>query len=660
MISLIYNKKQIFSVFILFFLIFTMLEYVYSAQITDHRKTQNRSKQNQKSKSSDNYETFIAIDFDDVDILQFIKFISDLTGINFIIDRRVKGKVSIISPTKISINEAFKVFESVLEVHGYALVEAGEVTKIIPATDARTKNIETRLMEEASSPEDKVITQIIHLNYADANEVKKLFSPLISKSSVILSYPQTNMLIVTDVLSNIQRLLHILTVIDIEGVGSQISMVPIEFAVAADIVKTLNAVFTKGKKRRGGSADEPVKVVAEDRTNTIIILASEDDSVKIKKLIEYFDKEVPRGEGKIRVYYLEHAKAEDIVKVLKNIPSKSSKTEKGKAPVISKDVNVASDKATNSLIITASKDDYKVLEDVIKLLDIPRAMVYIECLIMEVSSIRSLDFSLNWRVGDEYNMGGNSSSKGAAFLSSGTAPLGLNASSLSSFGASTLGVLGDTITYQGIAIPTIAALINYIKNDSDINILSTPQILTTDNEEATIEIGEQVPYEKETTLESGTINRTADYKKVGLSLKVTPQINKNGFVRLELEQKQSDYSMVSVGSISAPSTMERSAKTTVVIKNEQTIVISGMISENNNKTSSKIPCLSAIPLIGNLFHSSKSNSLEKKNLFIFLTPHIIENPERSEKFFKEKVESIKKGMKVDEGAEIKLYKKYKE
>jgi len=167
-------------------------------------------------------QRFISIDFNNVDINVFIKFISELTGKNFVVDHRVKGKVTIISPAKISMGEAFKVFESVLEVHGYTTVKAGAITKIVPSPDARTKNIKTLLQKESGSPEDRIVTQLIHLKYAGPDEIKRLFAPLISKSSVILSYPPTSTLIVTDVYSNIKRLLRILKTIDIPGIGHRI------------------------------------------------------------------------------------------------------------------------------------------------------------------------------------------------------------------------------------------------------------------------------------------------------------------------------------------------------------------------------------------------------------------------------------------------------
>jgi general secretion pathway protein D len=649
-------------------IIFTTFDSsVFAARVTDQNKikkqaqrkppTRNRGPQKLKQKPIDD-DRLITIDMKDVDIEVFIQFISDLTYKNFIVDRRVKGKVSIISPSKISVKEAFKVFESVLEVHGFALVEAGEVTKIVPATDARTKSIETRLREEAGEPEDKIITQIIRLQYAEPNEIKKLFSPLISKSSVILSYPPTNMLIVTDVLSNIQRLLHLLSAIDVEGVGQELAMIPLQHATAQTLVKTLNSIFSKGKTRKSAVSSDPVKIVSEERTNSVIVLASEDDMLKVKELIAMLDKEVPREEGKIKVYYLEHAKAEDLEKVLKNLPSKNNKNaaKKGKAPILSKDISISADKSTNSLIITAERDDYLVLESVIKKLDIPRSMVYIECVIMEVSTDKALDLGVQWRGGTDIgDNGGIFGGFGSGLVS--TDALKLLDSTNNPIVNTTLGVIGDQISFGGQNFVSISALINATKTDDDVNIISTPQILTTDNEEATIKVGETIPF----VTRSGSSDSSYDYnnyeyRDVGVSLKVTPQINKSGFVRLEIEQEVKDVVEDSVAAnVLAPKTTNRSSKTTVLVQNEQTIVISGMIDEKVSVSKSGIPCLGKLPIIGRLF-SSYNNKHEKTNLFFFLTPHIINNKEESFKFHNFKRKDIDSSMKREEQS-IKLYKK---
>ncbi len=387
------------SIFCIFFGVLILLtpDFLEAQTINRRQNTDTRAGQSGSSRTKKESTRFVTIDFNNVDITVFIKFISELTSKNFIIDRRVKGKVTIISPTKISIKEAYQVFESVLEVHGYTTIKSGKVIKIVPSPDARTKSIETKLKEEAASPEDRVVTQLIPLKYADPNEIKRLFAPLVSKNSVILAYPPTSMLIITDVFSNIQRLLKILKAIDITGIGQEISVIPLEFADAVKLVKTLGSVFKTRIPKKKGAPPKTINLVADERTNTLVLLASQDDTVRIKKLINLLDKETPRGKEKIRVYYLENATAEDLAKVLQELQTKKGTAAKGKrAPIVSEKVRITADKATNSLIIMAEKDDYQVLEEIIKKLDIPRSMVYIESLIMEVDTDKDFALGTEW------------------------------------------------------------------------------------------------------------------------------------------------------------------------------------------------------------------------------------------------------------------------
>ncbi|MEE9612905.1 MAG: type II secretion system secretin GspD, partial [Desulfatiglandales bacterium] len=476
------------------------------------------------SKETESEARYVTIDFDNVDIALFVKFISELTGKNFVIDKAVKGKVTIISPTKITVDEAYKVFESVLEVHGYTTVPAGSIIKIVPAVQARSKDIETRLRVEAISPEDKVVTQLISLKYADPNALKKLFAPLISKSSVMVSYPPTGMLIVTDVLSNIKRVLSIIGAIDVEGIGEEISVVPLKHASASVMAKSLNAIFQRKvrKVKKGALPQTAISIVPDERTNALIIFASEDVTMKIRGLIRLLDKETPRGEGDIRVYYLQNANAEDLSKVLMAIPTKQAKRPgKGVSPIIAKDVQIVADKATNSLVITADKTDYLVLEDVIKKLDITRRMVYIEALLMEVSVDKDFALGVQWQAMDD--IGSHEGRKVGAFgasipptpISSGGIPSGFS-----------LGVLGDLITIGGVPFPSLAAVIRYLQTDSDFNILSTPQLLTTNNEEAEIVVAENIPFltRVDTTADvTGREFANFEFRDVGVSLNITPQ-----------------------------------------------------------------------------------------------------------------------------------------
>jgi general secretion pathway protein D len=227
----------------------------------------------------------VSIDFNDVDIHLFIKFISEITEKNFIVDQRVKGKVTIISPSQISVDEAYRVFASVLEVHGFTIVDAGEVTKIVPMPDARTRDIETKFKNEFDGVNDKVITQIIPLAFADAEEIKRLFTPLVSKSSVILSYPPTNTLIITDVQSNIKRLLRIIKTIDVTGIGQEISLSPLENAEATEVETILKTIFADQAKPRKGSTEHQVRIISDERTNTIITVGSENETKRVKALV---------------------------------------------------------------------------------------------------------------------------------------------------------------------------------------------------------------------------------------------------------------------------------------------------------------------------------------------------------------------------------------
>ncbi len=593
-----------------------------------------------------NAERFVTIDFNNVDINVFIKFISELTGRNFVVDNRVKGKVTIISPKKISIKEAYRVFHSVLEVHGFTTLKAGEITKIIPSPDARSKNIETRLKVQSGAPEDRVVTQLIPLTYASADEIKRLFAPLISKSSIMLSYNPTNILIITDVYSNILRLMRIIKAIDVEGMGHEISVLPLNYADAPTIVKTLSAIFKVRKKSAKGVAPKTMQFVADDRTNSIVVLASEIETARAKALISMLDKEVPKGKEKLRVYYLENATAEDLAKVLQTILSKqggSVKKGKKEAPVVSEHVRITADKATNSLIIMASQDDYQVLEDIIKKLDIPRAMVYLEALIMEVNFDKDFDLGVEWMASGTGAYNGKNLAYSGGSGKGGVIP-GMSATSYPTGLA--MGIIGEGITVGGITFPSISAFVSAYQKDKDVHILSTPQILTKDNEEAKITVGKNVPFQTRSgsTSSSTDIYSSYEYRDVGITLKITPQISKDNFVSLKISQEISkiDELATILTTAERPTTLKRTIETTVVVEDKNTIVIGGLIDTISSETITKVPLLGDIPLLGVLFRS-KSISTEKTNMFVFLTPYILSEPGEAKKLLNEKrahIESV--------------------
>jgi general secretion pathway protein D len=597
-------------------------------------------------------DQFVSIDFNDVDISVFIKFMSELTGTNFVVDQRVKGKVTIISPSKISLDEAYQVFESVLEVHGYTTVRAGDIVKIVPSPDARSKNIETRLREEAANPQDKVITQLVPLKYADPEEIKRLFTPMISKSSVILAYQPTNMMIITDVQSNILRLLKILKAIDVPGIGQEISVIPVGYADATKLVSLLTTVFKPTQRQAKGAPEKAVTLVADERTNVIVVLANEMDTLRIKQLIAMIDKETPRGKGKIHVYYCENATAEELAKVLQDVPSQQTEATKGKgaAPAIAGKVRITADKATNSLIIIADQEDYIVLEEVIKKLDIPRSMVFIESLIMEVDMNKSLDIGIDWQAFGQTSISGKETAIGGQF----SQRPGLLGPDALAQGGLTVGLITEPVNIAGLTVSNIAAIINAIKTDDNFRILSTPQVLTTDNEEARITVGENRPYQtRSTTDPSGGTFESFEYRDVGKILKITPHVTEGRLVRMtiSLEVTNIDLASTLTTSSTLPVTQKRTVDTTVIVKDSQTVVIGGLIDETATTNESKVPVLGDVPLLGWLFRNN-SDKNQKTNLYIFLTPRVIKSPAEAQEIFENKKGQIDT---IQEG-KIKLYK----
>lgn len=611
---------------------------------------------------------YVTIDFDSVDISVFIKFVSELTGKNFVIDDKVKGKVTVISPKKIAVDEVYKVFESVLEIYGFATVQAGDVIKVIPALEARGKNLELRLKREEIVPEDKIVTQILSLQHAGPDEMKKVLDPLISKTSVVLAYPPTGMLIITDLLSNVKRLQEIVTALDVEGVGELISYIPLKYASATEMAKSMTTVFQQ-QAGPGRGVIAPIKIVADDRTNALIILAAENDTARIRELLKLMDKEIARGAGTIRVYYLQNAKAEDLLKVLTGLPQQAKPAGAPGTPAaattpaaaLSKNVQIMADKSTNSLIITADTADYLVIEDVIRKLDITRPMVYLEALIMEVNANKSFGVGVEWSALKDVGATGVGDVKAGTDGARNVGAVGFRGASiipqinstgtgLSALpGGFSMGVIGAGITIGGVLFPNIGAVLQAYQNDSDVRILSTPQLLALDNEDAEITVGSNVPYV--TRQDSGVVGSTTnyssyEYKDVGVTLKVTPQINKEGFIRMKLDQSvtkvisQSATVDVQGNKILTPTTDKRTAKTTVVVKSGDTVVIGGMIEDTQDDGIYKVPLLGDIPLLGWLF-KSRSNVKKRTNLFVFITPRIIQTPEDAGKIQEEKMDYMR-------------------
>ncbi|MGA1795948.1 MAG: type II secretion system secretin GspD [bacterium] len=603
----------------------------------------------------------VTLDFNNVDIRLVIKFMSDLLGKNFLVDDSVKGNVTIISPQAVPVDEAYQVFESILEVKGFAAIPSGSVVKIVPVRDAFSKNIETRTREHTlrTRPEDSFITQLIPINHADVNEVKNVISMLVSKESKLIAYGPTNTIILTETLSNIDRLVKIIHEIDIPTAEVRIEIVPLKYAspdtIAAEVMKVVgDQKVQRTRQRKAVIPKDAVqsKIIPDDRTGSLIILAQEDDMETIMDLINRLDIPAPRGKDNIRVRALKNSKAEEVAKVLSSIISQQrSQTVKGGQEVAAAIVGsqITADKATNSLIITASPQEYEILSRIIDELDVMRPQVLVEALIAEVTFGKNQELGVEWRAGvekirtddggsDYQGFGGTNFGEISSVQSgiiSGDLPQGIF-----------MGVAKDSIKVGSLEFPNIAALIRAYQGDQDVNILSTPHLLTTDNEEAKILIGQSISYPQSDIVDNVT-RQSFIYKDVGLTLKITPYINPDGYVKLEISLKIDNVIPRTTDLGGPPWTTKREADTTVVVKDRQTVVIGGLLKDDQSETYDRVPCLGEIPLLGWLFRKSTKRK-EKTNLQVFLTPHIIRTPEELQALTYEKSASLEKQrMKLD-------------
>ena len=480
---------------------------------------------------------------------------------------------------------------------------------------------------------------------------------------MILAYRDTNMLIVTATQASIDRVLKIIDTIDIPNIGKKITVIPVKHADAAKLVKTLASVYTarvKADKKGGGITSQlSVYFTSDERTNSIVLLASNVETERVSRLIRILDQEVGKGEERIRVFYLEHALAEDMAKVLQEIPNQAGnnkKTGKKAAPILSQMVNIHADKATNSLIIMAEKEDYPVLEEVIRKLDIPRAMVYIECLIMEVNVTRGLDIGTEWRTSEKIDggskaiFGGFGGTGDTGFTNMGAVTKGALPKGFS------VGMLGESFTVGGVTFPDIQAVVSAFQADEDVHILSTPQLLTTENEEAEIYVGQNVPYQTRSAAESGTETYSSyEYKDVGITLKITPQISKGKLVRLDVYQELTKLNSVSTVNADRPATLKRKIDTTIIVQDSHSVVIGGLIDESMTRARNKTPCLGGIPALGWGFKSVNEGE-ERTNLYVFITPKVVRSPKEASQLYNQKKEEIDTTV---EREEISLYETVK-
>lgn len=592
----------------------------------------------------------------DVDIKDMIKQISKATGTNFLIDDKVRGKVTIISEKPMTRDMAYQAFLSALQVMGYTTVATpAGLIKIVGTKDALTEPIE--LFKDEMPYTDRFITRIVQVRNISANDLATVIKPLVSKEGNLFAYPATNSMIITDSGSNIDRVLRIAKELDQEGPQEVMEIVPIQNADAADIADKIVQLFDQetkggaapaGRRGRAGAPeleDTPSisKVISDQRTNSVIILGSKRAILKVRAVIAQLDAPVTGVEGGIHVYYLKYANAKQMAEVLSNLVSGASgsskkeepKTAAGKKAAVEQagkvgavelegGVKVTADESTNSLVITASPKDFETLIDkVVSKLDLPRKQVYLEAVVMELRVDKIRNIGLSGNLGNVFSLGGGEMTGFGSLLptfSNDISNIAAAAGGLAGGVSSTRTVSFDLGGGKTVTVPAVSALIHALQTDQDANVLSTPSILTLDNEEAQIQVGQEVPTPSGTTVSSGVTTFNVTRQDTGIILKITPQISESNTVRLKLTQEVKN--VVGNDPNLGPTLTKRSVQTVVVAQDKQTIVIGGLIDDQASVTTNKVPFLGDVPVVGNLF-KNRINHKTKTNIVVFITPYII-------------------------------------
>lgn len=723
-------------------------------------------------------QDLITMNFQNVDLPVLAKFISEITGKNFLLDENVRGKVSIISPTKVTPDQAYSIFQSVLQVKGFTTLQAGSIIKIIPSRDVRQSAELTQSQLPGITQGDQYVTRMVKLRNTEATSIMSVIQPMVSHDGLVAAFPQDNTLIITDDAYNVQRLLRIVGSLDVQGMQQNVAVIPLKLAFADDLAQQIEKIMTARENTMHGGPGNFIRpgmgvvapsaqgatanfsIVADERTNSLVVLASALEMRQIKDLVSRLDIHSPNETARIHVYHLKYAPAAEMVDVLNGLlnggggPSSLSPTTGrnslgrggsggslsmasgfggggfggggfgsgfgsssgygsssygsssyggsgfssfggsnssfgsgfgrssmgggygggstngtsrsgstsasttasgggGKSVDFENPVSVTADPATNSLVISAAPQDYETLRRVIDQLDVERVQVFVQAIIVEVDVNHSRDIGV---AGFAPGFG-NGSVLGVGTLNFGALqnalgnPLGMtglglglssgsncslpgslvNAAINTATSVATAGNVNNTAS-GSVTVPCEIALMTALQSDTHDNILSAPTLLTADNEEATIVVGQNLPFVGSATATSalsGQIFNSVDRQNVGISLDIIPQVTAGDYIRLDIYEEVSNELPPSAQTANqsatlGPSLSIRSASTSVLVQDHRTAVIGGLISTEVQNARQGVPFISEIPVIGNLFGDT-SRQGTKQNLLVFLTPHVVRN-----------------------------------
>lgn len=649
----------------------------------------------------------VTLNFQEMELTELVHAIAKMTGRRFIIGPKLRAvKATVFSPRAVTRGEAYGAFLSVLASSGMTVEKAGRYHKIVESGSARTPIC---VEGEACPAGDRMITRLHRVAHVKAQDMTTLLERFQSTDASVTAYAPTNTMIITDYATNVRRMLRLIEELDVEDVGTSLWVHPVHHAVASELAEMIRELFDaesgeatkatpaksrpRSTRRRGakatpaaskattigdapsGSGERLRFVIADDRTNQLIIGASEGTYLRIVALLRELDVSLGEADGEVRVHKLQNADAVEMAAALGNLASSSKNTKSGRrgrskaskstssnaAQLFEGEVQISAHEATNSLIITGSSRDYISLKTVIDQLDVARHQVFVEAVIMEVSAGSERDLGVSFHGGREVDVETEDGSDSGLLYggSSYTADGGLFSSILDAnlLQGLALGIQGPELEVAGLSIPSFGVVLQALQTSSDVNVLSTPHILAVDNEPAEINVGQNVPVSTSYTsglssltsllgsssdsststgLTNGYFpNMSVGRQDVGIKMSITPHINQFDQVRLDLELEVSEITDES--NDMAPIIGQRQMKTTCIMDDQQTVVIGGLVTDRSSEGAQKIPILGDIPILGKIFQRS-TKRLEKRNLLVFITPFIIRDAADFRRIFARKMQ----------------------
>lgn len=605
------------------------------------------------------------VNFKDTDIQELIRFVAKASNRTIIVDPKVKGKVQVISANPVNADELYALFLSILEIHGFAAVDSGDITRIIPSKDARAAPVPVIRDQESLSTSSEIVTQVIQLENISAQKLIPVLRPLVPQQGHMAAYGPSNAIIISDTMANINRIRQVIESIDLSAI-EKTDIIPLEYASAEEIVRMLQQL-QKTESAKGQADAKKLTLVADKRTNSILVAGDELERQRLKSLITHLDTPLAQS-GNVKVIYLKYADATELSVVLSKVAQNMERMSENndKTRLVGKgEATIEADDGTNSLIVTAEADTMQSLLAVVAKLDIRRAQVQVEVIIVEMTDNDGRDLGVEWLFINDIGGYGASNNSGLGTTIAGAAfEANSNGNSVDARGgiAEAIGgaagqVLGIGRLDDGLSFNVV---VNALQQNSKANILSTPSLLTLDNEEASFVVGQSIPFVTGSYTATGSSSsnpdnpfQTVERENVGITLRVTPQINEGDSLILAISQEVSNVIGTSTILNSNPITSERKIETTILADNGQTIVLGGLIEDNITESIQKVPILGDIPFLGRLFRST-STSVGKKNLLIFLRPTIVRDKRQMDSVTAGKYRLIREQQlrEIDEGVNL--------